>query len=474
MKKIFAIIMTAVFYVIFACNSIAAKYTEEATSKKVKQVSLGSSHSAAITEDGCLYLWGFDGTGQIGDKWESNTAKEEHYVPKKILENVVSVSLGWSHSAAVTSDGSLYTWGNNSSGQLGNGTTKNYDYPVKIMDNVTSVSLGTYHSAAITTDGSLYMWGENFWGQLGTGMGGGDFEDYEKYTVGIDSNVPVKIMDNVVSVSLGHEHSAAITSDGSLYMWGNNNSGALGVGRLWEKENGFRPCGGYDGFDESMCSTVPMKVMDNVKSVSLGDSRSAAITNDGNLYVWGHNSGELGDGSIVSRWEPIKIMDNVSSVSLGKSHSAAITTDGSLYTWGSGYLGILGNGSDQSCSTPIKVMDSIYSVCLGYDCTAIIKPDGSLYIWGDNEFGKLGNGTTEDSSEPIQIIIPEEIYTAGDVNNDGEITLDDAILTLKFAMNVDLGDVDFIESAADVSGDDGSITLDDAIAILKMAMNVTL
>ena len=224
MKKFFAII-TAVFYAIFACNSIAAKYSDEATLKKVKQVSLGGSHSAAITEDGCLYLWGFDGTGQIGDKWVPNVTNEEHYYPKKILENVASVSLGWSHSAAITNDGSLYTWGNNRSGQLGDGSTKNYDYPIKIMDNVTAVSLG-------------------------------------------------------------YEHSAAITTDGSLYMWGNNSSGALGVGRLWEKESMLTPLGGYDGFDETMCSTVPMKVMDNVKSVSLGDSRSAAITNDGSLYVW--------------------------------------------------------------------------------------------------------------------------------------------------------------------------------------------
>ncbi len=296
-------------------------------------VSLGDSHSAAITSDGCLYMWGDNRFGTLGngncygsvitydDGIDSN-------VPIKIMDNVVSTSLGTYHSAAIISDGSLYTWGLNLYGQLGNGTNDDKSVPIKIMDNVVTAALGEQHSAAITADGSLYMWGLNDSGQLGNGISG-DLSSY--YEEGIDSNIPIKIMDDVVSVSLSSNHSAAITKDGSLYMWGDNSSGQLGNGTTED-------------------SNIPVKIMDNVVSVSLGIDHSAAITSDGSLYMWGDNfSGQLGNGQNggnggiydegVDSCVPIKIMDNVVSVSLGFERSAALTKDGSLYVWGSDSLG---------------------------------------------------------------------------------------------------------------------------------------
>lgn len=186
---------------------------------------------------------------------------------------VRQVSLNGYCSAAVTTDGSLYMWGSNDSGQLGNGTTEGSSTPVKIMDNAAYVSLGNSHSAAITTDGSLYMWGSNSSGQLGNDVSGGDGFQYDE---GIDRSLPVKIMDNAAYVSLGGGSSAAITTDGSLYTWGSNWFGVLG-----------------NGTDED--SSVPLKIMENVAYVNLGRFHSAAITTDGSLYMWGNNSdGQLG------------------------------------------------------------------------------------------------------------------------------------------------------------------------------------
>ncbi len=278
----------------------------------VKYVSLGEANSAAITLDGSLYMWGFNRYGEIGDgTWEDKS------VPIKIMDNVSSVSLGGNRSsAAITTDGSLYVWGDNHYGQLGDGTWESKSVPIKIMDNVSSVSLGYDHSAAITTDGSLYMWGYNDHGQLGDG------------TIK-NKSVPIKIMDNISSVSLGYDHSAAITYDGSLYMWGNNSSGQLG-----------------DGTSENR--SVPVKIMNNVSFVSLGRRFSAAITADRNLCMWGSNHyGQIGDGTrMINKKVPVEIMDNVFSVSLGSSHSAAITADGNFYMWGCNEFGELGNESE--------------------------------------------------------------------------------------------------------------------------------
>ena len=251
--------------------------------------------------------------------------------PDSTLTNdIVSVSLGDLHSGAITKDGSLYMWGDNRYGQLGDGTKNTKTKPVKVLDNVASVSLGAYHSGAITKDGSLYMWGNNVFGKLGDGTTENKSE-------------PVKVLDNVVSVSLGISHSGAITKDGSLYIWGENGYGQLGDGTKNTK-------------------IKPVKVLDNVASVSLGDSYSGATTKDGNLYMWGYNSfSQLGDGTTMDKTKPVKVLDNVVSVSLGAYHSGAITKDGSLYMWGNNVFGKLGDGTTVGKSEPVKVFDNIIS-----------------------------------------------------------------------------------------------------------------
>ncbi len=217
-------------------------------------VSIGGNHSAAITTNGSLYMWGDNYYGQLGNGGSGGSLGQfdkgiDNNKPMKIMDNVISVSLGYYHSAAITADGDLYVWGANYCGQLGNGTFEDSSTPVKIMEDVASVSLGGAHSAAITKSGSLYVWGYNVAGQLGNGEGGTD-EDGRP----LMSEEPIKIMDNAASVSLGDYHSAAITTDGSLYTWGDNYCGQLGNGSCGDE---------YMTFDEGTDSNVPVKIMDN-------------------------------------------------------------------------------------------------------------------------------------------------------------------------------------------------------------------
>ena len=382
------------------------------TGQKIKQVYSGYWNSAAITTDGSLYTWGRNSCGQLGNGKSTDT---NILIPTKIMDNVVSVSLGeFHHAGAITTDGSLYMWGYNNYGQLGDGTTTNSSVPIKIMDNVSSVSLGEYHSAAITTDGSLYMWGRNNYGQLGNGKSN---EYAYVYDPEIDSALPIKIMDNVFSVNLGDDYSAAITTDGSLYTWGRNNYGQLGDGATTN-------------------SSVPIKIMDNISSIDFGHYMSAAITTDGSLYTWGRGFyGQLGNGTEENSLTPIKIMDNVIDVDIGFGHTGAITTGGSLYMWGKNDYGQLGNGivTTEFTYVPIKIMDNVASVSLGQTFHgAAITADGSLYMWGSNEYGQFGNGTTERSLVPIRIIIGEDDTSDDKQDEDDEESETWKTYTIKF------------------------------------------
>ena len=351
-------------------------YSFESTGEVI-QIAAGDSHSAAVTKDGDLYMWGYNNYGQLGvysnadSKIPIKVNNSSSTLPEK---SVKYVALGYYHSAAITKDGSLYIWGCNSYGQLGDGTTTDRYTPIKIMDNVASVSLGDYHSAAVTKDGSLYMWGYNYRGRLGDGTTTG------RYT-------PVKIMDNVASVSLGSGHSAAITKDGSLYMWGYNYYEQLGDGTTTDRY-------------------TPVKIMDNVASVSLGDFYSAAITKDGSLYMWGNNGyGQLGDGTTAKKTRPQRVASNVQSVELGNIHTTVISKDGGLYTWGDNRNGRLGNGTTIDSSSPIKIMNDVVDCAGGGSHTIALKKDGTVYAWGCNDCGQLGDDTTTYRTSPVAIQI---------------------------------------------------------------------
>ncbi len=341
--------------------------------KKIGKVSLGSAHSANVTEDGDLYMWGANTYGQLGDGTTTNSS-----IPKKIMSGVKEVSLGYWHSAAITEEGDLYMWGANTHGELGDGTTTYSSIPKKIMSGVKEVSLGGNHSAAITEEGCLYLWGDNNYGVLGD-------------ETNTDSSIPKKIMSGVKEISLGYLHSAAITEEGDLYLWGYNYYGQLGDGT-------------------TTYSSIPKKIMSGVKEVSLGHMHSAAITEEGDLYLWGDNDyGVLGDGTNTDSSIPKKIMSGVKEVSLGSKHSATITESGDLYLWGYNYYGQLGNG----ISTPVfvpgipqKIMIRVKKVSLGSEHSAVIAEDGDVYLWGCNDYGQLGDETTIDSSIPKRIYIP--------------------------------------------------------------------
>ncbi|MFA7106222.1 MAG: hypothetical protein WC154_02875, partial [Candidatus Izemoplasmatales bacterium] len=191
-------------------------------------MSLGSSHSAALTSNGRLFMWGANYDGQLGDG-----TTIDKFIPTEITssfiltsaDKIIQVSLGNSHSSALSTNGQIFTWGRNFYGQLGDGTTTKKFVPTKITsqfsltsgDKIIQVSLGYSFSTALTTNGQLFMWGANYDGQLGD-------------NTSVNKSVPTKITnqfnlgigDKIIQVSLGDSYSSAITLNGSLFIWGDN------------------------------------------------------------------------------------------------------------------------------------------------------------------------------------------------------------------------------------------------------------
>lgn len=350
------------------------------------KISCGGNHTAVITKDGSLYTWGANDYGQLGNGKNIDVHIPQKIMPEKKFEAVSCYSY---NTAAITTDGSLYVWGENSHGQIGDNSTISSNVPKQIMPNTKfkEVSCGKNYTAAITTDGRLYTWGANSFGALGDGTT-------------VERHSPKIIMPEIKFVSIacgGGElpgHTAAITTDGRLFLWGYNSYGELG--------NGL-----------SVLSLVPIEIMPGTKfsMVSCAVNNTAAITKNGTLFIWGRNNcGQLGNGTKISSSSPQKLMPDTKfiDVSVG-STTVALTTDGILYSWGDNFRGALGNGSNVEDSTvPIKIVlnRKLISVSNSYQFAFSVTENGEFYAWGGNVYGQLGDGTTTNRLTPTLITIP--------------------------------------------------------------------
>jgi len=280
-------------------------------------------------------LWRIQNNGATW--WYEDSEPVPNISTRKIMENVAYVSAGNGYVMIIDTSGTLWGMGYNSSGQLGDGTTMYWDRPVRIMENVASVTaskIGWGLTLAVRTDGSLWAWGANAAGGLGIGI-----------TDITPSLSPVRVMENVATVSTANETVMAITTDGVLWGWGWNIYGQLGDGRA-----------GITHFN----NPTPVQIMDGVIAVSSGGLHTMAIRFDGSLWAWGSNEhAQLGDGTTTDRHSPVKIMDNVVEVSAGSTHTIATREDGSLWAWGSNTEGQLGNGTTISSNVPIRIIDGI-------------------------------------------------------------------------------------------------------------------
>jgi len=298
----------------------------------------------------------------------------------------------YSSSFAIKENGKLYAWGSNGGGRLGNGNTNAQTAPVPVVaagaDEWRFVTGGDGHSAGIQTDGTLWCWGSNTYGKCGIGVDGGIATDHGPVQVGSD--------DDWSWVACGDNHTMAIKTDGSLWAWGYNGNGRLGLGTTTSSYN------------------TPQQVgQDNDwATVACGISYTVALRKDGTIWAWGYNGvGQLGQGDTdVDRSVPTKVGNdsNWVKVTTNQSHNIAIKDDGSIWAWGSNSWGRCGTGPGSSnvlSPTAVVVADNPKTwrdAVAGGNASSGIKSDGTVWGWGDGLYGKLGNGGTADKDYPTK------------------------------------------------------------------------
>lgn len=256
--------------------------------------------------------------------------------------------------------------------------------------------LSTY---AIKSDSSLWAWGQNAYGELGVGNT-------------TEQHSPVKVLDNVTTITTNEFSTFAVKKDNSLWAWGYNDAGQLGTG-------------------DTVSRNSPVKIMDSVSTIVADDYSAFAVKRDGTLWAWGRNaSGQLGTGDTTSRHNPVKVMDNVATITTDNSSTFAVKKDGTLWAWGKNY-GQLGTGDNADYHNPIKIMDNVATITINDSPGSsqyALKMDGSLWAWGMNYRGRLGTGDDADHHIPTKIMdnvdaitIVKGYYSSYAVKKDGSL-----------------------------------------------------
>ena len=345
---------------------------------------------STFTEGG-LWMWGLNTSGQLGIGNIVHRSSPVQILSGGSTWKQISSSKAGSFSGGIKSDGSLWMWGGNNLGQLGNTTRTSRSSPIQTITggkNWKQLAIaGAGTTGAIKTDGTIWTWGLNDKGQMGDGTSTNRSSPVQ--TVAGDTNWKF--------VSAGRYGFQAIKTDGTLWLWGGNLTGALG-----------------DATNQAGKSSPVQTVAggNNWKMTAGGHQFSAAIKTDGTLWLWGQNhSGQLGDTTIVHRSSPVQTVaggTNWRFVACGNYSTGAIKTDGTLWLWGSGLNGRLGNNSTISRSSPVQTVSggtNWKQLTLGNEASHAIKTDGTLWAWGSNSNGELANGTVTSKSSPIQTLM---------------------------------------------------------------------
>jgi len=326
-----------------------------------KQVACGSYFTAAIKTDNTLWSWGRGDSGQLGDNTNINRSSPVQTVTfgtdwKQVSTCASPVA---SANAAIKTDGTLWCWGKNAYGQLGDNTIADKSSPVQTIAygiNWKQVACGMYHTAAIKTDGTLWCWGGNN-GKLGDNTTANKSSPVQTIAYGT----------NWKQVACSQYNTAAVKTDGTLWCWGAGTNGRLGNNTTTDRS--------------SPVQTITFGT--NWKQVACGNGHTAAVKTDGTLWCWGDNAyGRLGDNTTINKSSPVQTITfgtNWKQVSAGYTHTAAIKTDGTLWTWGRNNNNQLGDSTTTNRSSPVQT--SAYGTnwkqvtCGNYHTAAVTNGD---------------------------------------------------------------------------------------------------
>ena len=360
-------------------------------------IAAGVSHSCTLKE-GKVLCWGSNLHGQLGNGESSATAHSSTPVEAQGITDAVAVGAGWEHTCAVHATGEVSCWGDDTSGELGNGATANSEpLPVKVvgLDDAVDVTAGHWHTCALRSSGEVSCWGRNSDGQLGN-------DD-----MGVDSYVPVPVtgISDAVSVSANGEHTCAAHATGEVSCWGDNWQGELGNG---ESGSGAQ-------------SAVPVRVsgVADAVAVASGYDHTCALREGGKVSCWGHNEfGQIGNDrdfitkvlndSFIADPSEVVSLDDAIAITAGGAVSCAVRANGTISCWGSNAYNRMGNSEALSANpTPLPI-SGIYDavgVAAGSNHTCIVRQGGSVSCLGSNIYGELGDGQSDlFTSEQVKVV----------------------------------------------------------------------
>jgi len=301
----------------------------------IRAIATGARHGCALTGDGRLKCWGYNYYGQLGDG--TNVNRSAAVGVSGLAGGVSAVSTGAFHTCALTSGGSVECWGDNSRGQLGDGTVhERWTRAVVsgLAGGVIAVAAGDSHSCAIVPKGGVRCWGENQYGQLGDGTTLRRLTPVDVH--GLDSSV--------TALALGGRQSCALIAAGEVKCWGGNIFGQLG-----------------DGTTRRRLTPVDVTgLTGGVTAIAAGDAHTCALMRTGGMKCWGYNDwAQLGDGTSVNRLRPVDVSGmgkGVTAISAGALHSCARTRTGNAKCWGDNENGQLGDGTPEEHSRPVYAL----------------------------------------------------------------------------------------------------------------------
>ena len=342
------------------------------------RLAAGLEHSLYIDGKGQLWTWG-----------NSRYRNRANPVPVKVAGNVCAVAAG---DVSITSfyiacDGTLYGWGDSEVGQIGLFSKTPVIEPMPILTDIKAVSPGYDTPFAIDTAATLWTWGK-----ANPSQG----EEMPGEETGEPINEPRKVMDLVQRVSSSATHTLALREDRSLWVWGKNDSGALATGSNIAQKRPYKA-------DIAALQSKP------IVKLATKNRASFAITEDGDLYVWGYANATLpgkDSAALPPKTLPVKVdfIDQVADIALGDNSMLLLKKDGSVWAYGAGPVTL---ATDASWTNPVHLMDGVVEIASGPRHALALKKDGSLWSWGDNEAGQLGDGTTGNRAEPVRIRFPE-------------------------------------------------------------------
>ena len=321
-------------------------------------LSVGTEHSLALRSDGSVFAWGSDRDGQLGQGRQTYESRPGLVVG---LSGVKAIGIGPNHSLAIRSDGSLWTWGSNGNGQLGDDSTDFRSEPVqaRAISRVSAACGGDYFSAALDQDGAVWTWGDH------ATMGSGALES---------TRIPAKLpgISGIQALACGSGHILALRQDGKVWAWGTNDEGQLG-----------------DASRTQRLTPVEVRGLSNVKAITAGNEFSAALTHDGTVWEWGVMS-PFNTPRGAPRTVPVQTPGLTGVVALdgGEASYGLVALNADGQTW---WRWISGTAPERQ-----EQVGTLVGVSTAYGLTQLLQADGTVWSYGfsGNGFGTLGDGTT--------------------------------------------------------------------------------